>query len=214
MLTTIVRMKSVFLTFAIALLVLAGVGVAGYFILRKVFLRSADRMSHHIAQALTEIADSPLAGRVSATAARVATGRLTNFAAYAAAQGVSEDVARAQFARSIERLARTMDSAIKLPIVGGVGLDALLGLVPVAGDATSAAISISLIARSIRFGVPSEIITKMLANVLLDFLLGAVPLVGDLADIWFKANERNVALLKEYLGDEARNAIDVTPSRV
>jgi hypothetical protein len=54
----------------------------------------------------------------------------------------------------------------------------------------------------------------MLANVLLDFLLGAVPIVGDVADIWFKANERNVALLKEFLGDEARNTIDVTASRV
>jgi hypothetical protein len=102
-----------------------------------------------------------------------------------------------------------MDSAIKLPIVGGVGLDALLGLVPVAGDAASAAVSISLIAKSMRYGLPREIITKMLANVLLDLLLGAIPLVGDLADMWFKANERNVALLKEYLGDEARATIEV-----
>jgi uncharacterized protein DUF4112 len=101
-----------------------------------------------------------------------------------------------------------MDSAIKLPIVGGVGLDALLGLVPVAGDAASAAVSVSIIARSIRYGIPREIITKMLANVLVDLLLGAVPIVGDLADMWFKANERNVALLKEYLGDEARDTIE------
>ena len=107
-----------------------------------------------------------------------------------------------------------MDNAVRLPIIGGVGLDAVLGLVPVAGDLTSAAVSISLIARSLRYGVPHEIITKMLANVLVDLLIGAVPIVGDLGDMWFKANVRNVALLKEYLGDEARNTIDVTPSRV
>ena len=206
--------EALLLNLLVGLIVLAGVAIAGYFILRRMFLKAADRMSHHIAQALGEIANSDLITRMSATATRVATGRLTNLAAYAAAQGVSEDVARAQFARSIERLAKTMDSAITLPIIGGVGLDALLGLVPLAGDATSAAISISLVARSIRYGVPSPIITKMLANVLVDFLLGAVPVVGDLADIWFKANERNVALLKEYLGDEARNTIDVTASGV
>ena len=202
------------LTLLVALLVLAGVGIAGYFILRRVFMHTADRMAHHIAAALTEIANSAIGTRVSATAARVATGRLTNLGAYAAAQGMSEDAARVQFARSIEKMANTMDNAIRLPVIGGVGLDAVLGLVPVAGDLTSAAVSISLIARSVRYGVPHEIIRKMLANVLVDLLLGAVPIVGDLADLWFKANVRNVALLKEYLGDEARNTIDVTPSRV
>jgi hypothetical protein len=197
-------MEALLLTLLLVLVVLAALGSAAYFILRRVFLRAADRMAHHIAAALTEIANSPIGSRVSETAVRVATGHLTNLGAYAAARGVSEEAARAEFTRSIERLARTMDSAIKLPIIGGVGLDALLGLVPFAGDATSAAISISLIARSVRYGVPREIITKMLANVLVDFLLGSVPLVGDLADMWFKANERNVALLREFLGDEAR----------
>jgi hypothetical protein len=88
--------------------------------------------------------------------------------------------------------------------------------VPVAGDAASAAVSVSLIAKSVRYGIPREIITKMLANVLVDLLLGIVPVVGDLADMWFRANERNVALLKEYLGDEAGEVIDaerVTASR-
>jgi hypothetical protein len=197
-------MEEVLLTLLIAIAALAGIGIAGYFILRRVLLRTADRMAHHIAAALSEIANSAIGTRPGATAARVVTGHLTNLAAYAAAQGISEEAARAQFAFSIERLARTMDSAVRLPIIGGVGLDSLLGLVPVAGDLTSAAVSISLIARSVRYGIPREIITKMLANVLVDLLLGAVPIVGDLADLWFKANIRNVALLKEYLGDEAR----------
>jgi hypothetical protein len=198
--------------FVIAFAIVAALGVVGYFLLRKLFLRTADRMAHHIDRALTEMADvafDPRLGPISAAAVRAVTGRLTHLGAYAAAEGLSEDAARAQFARSIERVAKIMDSAIKLPIVGGVGLDALLGLVPVAGDAASAAVSISLIAKSMRYGLPREIITKMLANVLLDLLLGAIPLVGDLADMWFKANERNVALLKEYLGDEARATIEV-----
>ena len=206
--------EALLITLLLMLLALAGVGIAGYFILRRVFLRTADGMAHHIAAALSEIASSTVGTRVSATAARVASGRLTNLGAYAAAQGMSEEAARAQFARSIEQLAKTMDNAVRLPIIGGVGLDAVLGLVPVAGDLTSTAISLSLIARALRYGIPREIVTKMLANVLVDFLLGATPVVGDLADMWFKANVRNVALLKEYLGDEARNTIDVTPSRV
>ena len=206
-------MEEVLLTLLLVMIALAGIGIGGYFILRRVFLRTADRMAHHIAAALSEIANSPIGARVSTTAARVASGHLTNLGAYAAAQGISEEAARAEFSRSIERLANAMDSAVRLPIVGGVGLDSLLGLVPVAGDLTSAAVSISLIARSVRYGVPQEIVTKMLANVLVDLLLGAVPVVGDLADMWFKANVRNVAMLKEYLGDEARTFTGVVVDR-
>jgi hypothetical protein len=141
---------------------------------------------------------------------RAATGRFTNLGAYAAAHGMSEEEARRQFSLSIERTARIMDSAVTLPIIGPVGLDAVLGLFPVAGDATAAGVAIMLIAKSLKYGVPREIITRMLTNVLIDLLLGAVPGVGDVADMWFRANARNVALLREFLGDEARNTIDVT----
>lgn len=200
---------SEFITYlVIAIIMAAVIGVVGYVVLRRVFMRAADRMSHHIARALTDAGNAALNPRVAA-AVRVASGRLTHLGAYAVAEGMSEEAARAQFTRSIERVSKVMDSAIKLPVIGGVGLDALLGLVPIAGDAASAAVSISLIARSVRYGIPREIITKMLANVLVDLLLGAVPLVGDVADMWFKANVRNVALLKEYLGDEARDVIDL-----
>ena len=195
----------------ISVAVLAAAGIVGYFVLQRLFLRAADQMGLHIERALTQLTTLAMSGRsgqVSANAAKAAMGHLTHLGAYAAAEGLSEDAARAQFTRTIERVSRIMDSAIKLPIIGGVGLDALLGLVPIAGDAASAAVSVSIIARSIRYGIPREIITKMLANVLVDLLLGAVPIVGDLADMWFKANERNVALLKEYLGDEARNTIE------
>jgi hypothetical protein len=195
----------------IAVVVLAAMAIAGYVLLRNMFLRSADRVSEHINRALAQLADKAMAtraGAVSAAAARVASGRLTHLGAYAAASGMTEEAAHAEFTRSIERVAKMMDAAIKLPVIGGVGLDAVLGLFPFAGDAASAAVSISLIAKSVRYGLPREIITKMLANVLLDVLLGAVPVLGDVADMWFKANQRNVALLKEYLGDEARNTID------
>ena len=183
---------------------MAAVGIAGYFILRRLFVHAAEGMARHTAQALDQlvrVATSTRTGQAAAAAiaASLASGRLTHFAAYAAAEHIPEEVAREQFAQSIERVARRMDSAIKLPIIGGVGLDAVLGLFPFAGDAVSTAVSLSLVAKSIRYGLPRELITKMLANVLVDFLMGAVPFVGDLADMWFKANMRNVALLRAYL---------------
>jgi hypothetical protein len=54
----------------------------------------------------------------------------------------------------------------------------------------------------------------MLANVLFDVVLGAVPVAGDLADMWFRANTRNVAILRDYLNSDATDIIDVTAERV
>jgi hypothetical protein len=200
----------------VALLLIGVVGAAGFVVLRRMFERASHRAADEMGRLLVELSDRAVAtpaGRRAEAAARAAA-HFTNFAAYAATHGMSEDAARREFAESIERLARVMDNAIRIPVIGRVGLDALLGLFPVAGDATSAAVSVMLIARSLRYGVPREIIARMLGNVLIDLAMGVIPLAGDLADIWFRANSRNVALLRKHLDDEARNTIDVTATRV
>lgn len=196
------------------LLVLAAAGVAVFFVLRRLFERASARIADHIGRVLAELAGRAATtriGRSTGSATRAATGGFTHLGAYAAAEGISEEEARRQFARSIERTARLMDAWVKLPVVGPVGLDALLGLFPVVGDTVAAAISISLIARSLKYGVPDDIIARMLGNVLFDLVLGAIPGVGDVADMWFRSNLRNLELLREFLGDEARSTIDVTP---
>lgn len=201
----------------IALAALAAAGTVAYFVLRRAFERVSDRVADHLGRVLGELAEPGAAAAPGGRRTRTVRGtneRFTRFGTYATAAGMSEEEARRQFARSIEQTARLMDSAVRLPVVGPVGLDALLGLFPVAGDALGAAISISLIARSLKYGIPREIIAQMLGNVLLDLLIGAVPVVGDVADMWFRANVRNVALLRRYLEAEDRDTIDVTPERV
>jgi hypothetical protein len=200
-----------------AVIVIAVFAVVGYIVLRRVFERASHRAADEMGRVFAELSGRAAAtpfGRRTGAAAQSAAAHFTNFGVYAAAEGISEDAARREFADSIERIARIMDTAVKVPILGPIGLDAVLGLFPVAGDATSAAISVMLIARSIKYGIPREIIARMLANVLFDTVVGAVPLAGDLADMWFRANARNVALLKEYLSADARDTIEVTATRV
>jgi len=201
---------------AVALIIVASLGVAGYFVLRRLFERSAHRVADEIGRVLADVSGRAAAARPGrhAPGATAAGGRFTNLSAYAAAHGMSEDAARREFAESIERLARIMDGAVKIPIIGPVGLDALLGLFPVAGDATSAIVSVLLIGLRVKYGVPPELIARMLGNVLFDFLIGALPVAGDLADMWFRANLRNVALLREYFAEQSSNTIEVTATRV
>jgi hypothetical protein len=201
----------------VALAVVAVVGIAGYVLLRRIFERASQQAADQMGRVLDELsgraAATPL-GRQAGNATRAAASGFSNFGAYAASRGMSEDAARREFADSIERIARLMDGAVRIPIIGPVGLDALLGLFPVAGDATSAVVSLMLIARSLKYGVPREVIARMLGNVLLDMLLGSIPVAGDLADLWFRANLRNVRILREYLSHDARDTIDITATRV
>jgi hypothetical protein len=129
-----------------------------------------------------------------------ATARaFTRLARIAAARGIGIDEAQRIFGFQIDRLAKIMDSAITLPILGRVGLDAVLDFIPVFGNFAGAAVSLTLIARTLQYGPPPSLVSKMLSNVLVDVLLGAIPLIGPLVDIWWKANDKNAALMREFL---------------
>jgi hypothetical protein len=92
-----------------------------------------------------------------------------------------------------------MDSAVTIPILGKVGLDAVLSLVPGVGSLAGTAFALTLVARTLRYGPPPVLVSKMLANVLVDLILGALPFLGFFADMWFKANDRNAQLMREFL---------------
>lgn len=99
-------------------------------------------------------------------------------------------------------LSRLMDSAVEIPLLRTrVGLDALLGIVPVAGDLLSAAIGLYLVAQARELGASRWLQTRMVGNLLVDAALGVVPVAGDVADIYFKAHLRNLRLLQKELGE-------------
>src|SRR5678815_16328 len=93
-----------------------------------------------------------------------------------------------------------MDSAFTLPGVRrGVGLDAVLGLVPIAGDAASALIGLYSIGLARELGASRWLQARMVGNLLVDAALGAVPLAGDVVDVFFRAHRRNLELLQREL---------------
>jgi hypothetical protein len=99
-------------------------------------------------------------------------------------------------------LTRLMDSAIDVPVLRTtVGLDALLGVVPVAGDLLSAAVGVYLIAQARELGASRWLQAKMASNLALDAAVGAVPLAGDVFDVYFRAHRRNLKLLQKELGE-------------
>lgn len=113
---------------------------------------------------------------------------------------VTRDTTVSESLLRLESLARVMDSAIQIPGTKVVmGLDALLGIVPVAGDFISGLISSYLIWEARQLGAPRWLIARMSANTALDTLLGSIPIVGDVFDVAYKSNVKNMRLLRRHL---------------
>ena len=101
--------------------------------------------------------------------------------------------------RHVEALARLMDNQFKIPGTNiRFGLDALIGLIPGAGDLTTFGISGFMLFIMAQNGASGAVLAKMILNVLIDTLVGAIPLIGDIFDVGFKSNTKNIKLMKEH----------------
>lgn len=105
---------------------------------------------------------------------------------------------------SVRRRVEAMEQVLeRLFVVPGlnrpVGLDTIIGFVPVLGDVTGAVLGAWMVWEARNLGVSKFRIARMMGNVGLDTVLGLIPVVGDLADFAFRSNTRNLRMLKRHL---------------
>lgn len=92
-----------------------------------------------------------------------------------------------------------MDSVFEIPGLGiRFGIDALVGLVPGLGDALTSIASLHILNTAHGFGVSRITMLRMASNIAIDYVFGSLPLLGDAFDVYWKANNRNVALLRQH----------------
>lgn len=102
--------------------------------------------------------------------------------------------------RKLDSLSYLLDNSIRVPGTNArFGMDAVVGLIPGFGDAAGALMSAYIVVQAARLGAPASSLMRMLLNVGIEALFGAVPFLGDLFDAAFKANARNVAILRSEL---------------
>ncbi len=103
-----------------------------------------------------------------------------------------------RFAR-LEALAQLLDVAFVVPGTNfRYGIDGLIGLIPVVGDIITTAISLWIVREARALGAPRHLVARMLANVAFDGVVGLVPLAGDAFDVMFRANIRNLRMLRKW----------------
>ena len=117
--------------------------------------------------------------------------------------GRDAETAQQQIAR-LETLAHLLDDVFRVPGTRlRFGLDGVIGLIPGVGDAATGALAAYLAVRARAIGLPPSVVLRMAANVGVDLAVGSIPVAGDLFDFGFKANRRNVDLLKRELAKRA-----------
>lgn len=100
-----------------------------------------------------------------------------------------------------------MDDLFRVPVLGWrFGLDALIGLIPGAGDTATSLASFYILVAGVRYRVPKITLLRMGLNLAIDYAVGSLPLVGDFFDAWWKSNRRNLDLLKQRATVSAEDA--------
>jgi Domain of unknown function (DUF4112) len=112
---------------------------------------------------------------------------------------------REQRLARLDALARLMDVAFVLPGTNiRYGIDGLIGLIPVVGDLLTTALSLWLVKEARALGAPTHIVLRMLGNVAVEGVFGMVPVAGDAFDVLFRANMRNVRILRSWMDKQPR----------
>ena len=102
--------------------------------------------------------------------------------------------------RRIEAMEKLLENSFTIPGVNySVGLDAIVGLVPVVGDIATAAMGAYAVWEARNLGIPKWKLWRMAGNVAFDTALGAIPLVGDVFDLAFRSNTRNLRIIRRHL---------------
>lgn len=103
-------------------------------------------------------------------------------------------------ARLLEELSRWMDTRFRIPILGWrFGLDPLIGLIPGFGDTATSLVSLYILVAASRYGLPRITLARMALNIGIDYLFGSLPIIGDAFDVYWKANHRNMHLLRRSI---------------
>ncbi|KAG0370511.1 hypothetical protein BGZ54_006026 [Gamsiella multidivaricata] len=108
----------------------------------------------------------------------------------------------ARILAQVKRRAKILDTGVNLGFAR-FGLDPIIGLVPVLGDAATMFLALQVVYTAQKADIPKSLTQRMLFNVALDFGIGLVPVLGDIGDFLFKANDKNAKLFEQFLYERA-----------
>lgn len=102
----------------------------------------------------------------------------------------------------IHAVAGFLDDAFEIPKLGiRIGIDPIIGILPIGGDAVTGLVSLYIFIEGIRLGLPARALLRMLLNIVLDVGIGSIPVIGSIFDVAWRSNRRNVAIIERHLDE-------------
>jgi len=100
----------------------------------------------------------------------------------------------------VEKMEKVLERAFVIPGINQpIGLDSIVGLIPVIGDIVTAIMGAYIVWEARNLGMSKMQLTRMAANIGIDTALGAIPIAGDLFDFLWRSNSRNLKIVKKHL---------------
>ncbi|MGB3739473.1 MAG: DUF4112 domain-containing protein [Pontixanthobacter sp.] len=102
--------------------------------------------------------------------------------------------------KRVEMMERMLERSFTFPGTKfPIGLDSIIGLIPVVGDLVTTAMGAYIVWEAKNLGLPKWKVWRMIGNVGFDTAIGLVPLVGDAADLVFRSNTKNLRIIRKHL---------------
>lgn len=107
----------------------------------------------------------------------------------------------------LKKIAKAMDSQFKLPGGFSIGWDGIIGFIPGLGDLIANSVSFYILYKAAVMGCGPSVIIRMGFNILLDNLFDIIPVLGNFFDIFWKANNKNIALIERYVANPRQTTL-------
>ncbi len=105
--------------------------------------------------------------------------------------------------RDLAKFANIMDSVVRIPFTKqGIGADAALSTIPVAGDVAGFALTLYAIHKARQIGVPQHKLTPVLKLAAMDAILGFIPVAGTVFDIFIRPSRKALEVVHQHIRDE------------
>ena len=105
--------------------------------------------------------------------------------------------------RDLAKFANMMDSVVRIPFTKqGVGADAALSTIPIAGDVAGFVLTCYAIYKAKQIGVPQSKLNPVMKLAMLDAVVGFVPVVGTVFDVFIRPSRKALAIVHEHIREE------------
>ena len=105
--------------------------------------------------------------------------------------------------RDLAKFANMMDSVVRIPFTKqGVGADAALSTIPVAGDIAGFVLTCYAMYKAKQVGVPNEKLKPVMKLAVMDAVVGFIPIAGTVFDVFIRPSRKALDVVHTHIREE------------